>query len=80
MDTALFVNKVWQPRLAKGSKLMKVWGKEGIMWPYIAAGVSNGAEAKVVMATNLSGRPFATWTAKEGVFGLRLATGALGKK
>jgi hypothetical protein len=39
---------------------MRVWGKVGITWPCIAAGGRDGAEARVALATDLSGRPFAT--------------------
>ena len=79
-DTAVLVNTIWQPRLAKGSKLMRVWGKEGITCPCIAAGGRDGTEARVALATDLSGRPFATRTLMEGALGLRLAMGAVGKK
>jgi hypothetical protein len=52
MDTAVFVNTIWQPRLAKGPKPMRVWGKEGITWPCIAAGGRDRAEARVALATD----------------------------
>ena len=46
-DTAVLVNTIWQPKLANGPKPMRVWGKEGMMWPCIAAGGRDGAEASV---------------------------------
>ena len=79
-DTAVLVNTIWQPRLAKGPTPMRVWGKEGITCPCIAAGGRDGTEARVALATDLFGRPFATWTPTEGALGLRLAMGAAGKK
>ncbi len=79
-DTAVLVNTIWQPRLAKGPKPMRVWGKEGITCPCIAAGGRNEAEVRVALATDHSGRPFATRTPMGGAFGLRLATGASGTK
>jgi hypothetical protein len=59
---------------------MRVWGKKGITWPCIAAGGKDGAEAKVMLATVLSGRLFATRTPTQGAFGLILAMGAPGTK
>ncbi len=79
-DTAVLVNTIWQPRLAKGPKPMRVWGNDGMTCPRINAGGRDGAEARVVLATDLSGRPFATRTATVGAFGSRLATGAPGAK
>ncbi len=67
-------------RLARGPKPMRVWGKEGITYPCIAAGGRDGTEARVALATDLSGRLFATRTPMEGALGLRLAMGAVGKK
>ena len=57
-----------------------VWGKEGITCPCIAAGGRDGAEAGVALATDRTGRPFATRTPMEGAVGLRIATGALDAK
>jgi hypothetical protein len=76
--TAVLVKTIEQPRSAKGPKPTRVWGKEGITWPCIAAGGRDGTEARVALATDLSGRPFATWTPMERAFGFRFATGALG--
>ena len=59
---------------------MRVWGKEGITYPYIASAGRDGTDAKVALATDLSGRPFATWTPIVGVWLLQLATGASGAK
>jgi hypothetical protein len=78
--TAVLVKTIEQLRSAKGPKPMRVWGKEGITWPCIAAGGRDGTEARVALATDLSGRPFATQTPTEGAFGLRFAMGALGAK
>jgi hypothetical protein len=78
--TAVLVKTIEQPRSAKGPKPMRVWGKEGITWPYITAGGRDGTEARVALATDLSERPFATRTPTEGAFGLRFATGVLGAK
>ena len=80
IDTAVLAKTIWQPRLAKGPKPMRVWGKEGITWPCIAAGGSDGAEARVALATECLGRPFATQTPTVGALGLRFATGAPGAK
>jgi hypothetical protein len=79
-DTAILVNTIWQLRLAKGPKPIRVWGKEDITCPCIAAGGRDGTEARVELATDLSGRLFATWTPTEGALGLRLAMGAAGEK
>jgi hypothetical protein len=79
-DTAVLVNTIWQPRLAKGPKPMRVWGNDGTTCPRINAGGRDGAEARVALATDFSGRPFATQTAMVGAFGSRLATGAPGAK
>ncbi len=79
-ETACLEKTIWQPRLAKGPKLMRVWGKEGITCPCIAAVGRDGAEASVALATDRTGRPFATRTPTEGAVGLRLATGALDAK
>ena len=59
---------------------MRVWGKEGMMWPCMAAGGREGTKGSVALATDLSGSPFATWTQTVGASGLRFATGALDKK
>ncbi len=71
---------VLRGRLAKGPKPMRVWGNDGMTCPRIDAGGRDGAEARVALATDFSGRPFATRTAMMGAFGLRLATGAPGAK
>ncbi len=68
-DTAVLVNTIWQPRLAKGPKPMRVWGNDGMTCPHINAGGRDGAEARVPLATDFSGRPFATRTAMVGAFG-----------
>jgi hypothetical protein len=80
IDTAVLVNTIWQPRSAKGPKPMRVWGNDGMTCPRIDAGGRDGAEARVALATDFSGRPFATRTATVGAFGSRLATGASGAK
>jgi hypothetical protein len=79
-NTAVLVKRIAQSRSANGPKLMRVWGKEGIMWPCIAAGGRDGADARVALATDLTERPFATWTPTAGAHGFRLKTGALGTK
>ncbi len=66
--------------MANGPKPMRVWGKEGITWPCIAAGGRDGTEASVALATDLLGKPFATWTPMEGAPRLRLEMGASGAK
>ncbi len=58
---------------------MRVWGKEAIMWPCMAAGGREGTKASVALVTNLSGSPFVTRTQTVGASGLRLETGALDK-
>ncbi len=78
--TACLEKTIWQPRSAKGPKPMRVWGKEGITCPCIAAGGRDGAEASVALATDRTERPFAMQTPTEGAVGLRLATGALDAK
>ncbi len=65
-DTAILVKRIVKLRLANGPKPMRVWGKEGIMWPCIAAGGRDGADARVALATDLTERPFATWTPMAG--------------
>ncbi len=79
-DTAILVKKNVKLRLANGPKPMRVWGKEGIMWPCIAAGGRDGADARVALATDLTERPFATWTPMAGAHRFTLKTGALGTK
>jgi hypothetical protein len=79
-DTAILVNTIWQPRSAKGPKPMRVWGNDGMTCPHIDAGGRDGAEARVPLATDFSGRPFTTRTATVGAFGSRLATGVPGAK
>jgi hypothetical protein len=79
-DTAVFVNTIWQPRSAKGPKPMRVWWKDGMTCPRINAGGRDGAEARVALATDFSGRPFATRTPTEGAFRSRLAMGTPGAK
>ena len=77
-ETACLEKTIWQPRSAKGPKPMRVWRKEGITCPCIAAGGRDGAEASVALATDRTGRP--TRTPTEGAIGLRLATRALDAK
>jgi hypothetical protein len=79
-DTAVLVKTILQPRLAKGPKPMRVWGKEGITCPCIAAIGRDGIEARVALATELAGSPLATQTPMAGAEGLRLATGAFDAK
>ena len=79
-DTAVLVKMILQPRSANGPKPMREWGKVGITWPCIAAGGRDGAEARVALATDRSGRPFATRTPTVGALWLRFATGAPGAK
>jgi hypothetical protein len=59
---------------------MRVWGKEGITCPCIAAGGRDEAETRVTLATDSSGWLFATQTPTGGAFGLRLVTGTSGAK
>jgi hypothetical protein len=59
-----------QPWLAKGPKPMKVWGKDGMAWPDIVAGGSAEMKARVALATEYSGHPFATVTPTVGARGL----------
>ncbi len=59
---------------------MRVWGKEGITCPCIAAGGRDGAEASIALATDRTGRPFATRTPTEGAVGLKFATRAFDAK
>ena len=59
---------------------MRVWGKEGMMWPCMAAGGREGTKASVALATNLSISPFATRTQTVGASGLRFDMGALDEK
>jgi hypothetical protein len=49
-----------QPGLAKGPRLMREWGKDGMTWPNIVAGGSTKNNASVALATERSGHPFAT--------------------
>jgi hypothetical protein len=78
--TACLEKTIWQPRLAKWPKPMRVWGKEGITCPCIATGGRDGAEASIALATDRTGRPFVMQTPTEGAVGLRFATGALDAK
>ncbi len=78
--TACLEKTIQQPRLAKGPKPMRVWGKVGITCPCTVVGGRDAAEASVALATNCTGRPFATRTPTEGAVRLRLATGALDAK
>ncbi len=55
-------------------------GEGGYNMPCIAVGGRDGAEASVVLATDLTGRPFATRTPTDGAIRLRLPTGALDAK
>ncbi len=41
-NSADLLNTMWQPRLAKGSTPMRVWGKEGITCPCMVAGGRDG--------------------------------------
>ncbi len=59
---------------------MRVWGKEGMTWPCMAAGGREGTEASVALATDFTGSPFATRTQTVGASGLRFDTGALDEK
>ena len=80
MVASVLVNVMVQPRSANGPKPIRVWGKEGITWPCMAAGGRDGTKACVALATDFSGRPFATLTPMVGACGLRLETGVLGAK
>ncbi len=79
-DTAVLVKTIWQPRSANGPNSMRVWRKEGIIWHCIIAGGRDGAEARIALAIDLSGGPFATQTPMVGAFGSRSTTGAPGAK
>ncbi len=59
---------------------MRMWGKEGITCPCIATEGRDGVEASVALATDLTGRPFATRTPTAGADGFRLETGAFEAK
>ena len=59
---------------------MRVWGKEGITCPCIASAGRDGTDASVALATDFSGRPFATRTPIVGALLLRLVIGASGAK
>jgi hypothetical protein len=59
---------------------MRVWGKEGMMWPCMAAGGREGTKASVALVTDHSGSPFATRTQTVRATGLSFTTGALDKK
>jgi hypothetical protein len=61
---------ILQPWLAKGPKLMRVWGKDGMTWPDIVAGGSAKTEARGRLATECSGHPFATVMLTVGAGGL----------
>ncbi len=67
-----------QPRSENGPRPIRVWGKEGITWPCMAAGGRYGTEVSVALATDFSGRPFTTLMPMVGACGLRLERGALG--
>jgi hypothetical protein len=51
------------------AKPMRVWGKDRMTWPDIIAGGSAKMEARVGLATECSGHPFATMTPKVGARG-----------
>jgi hypothetical protein len=78
--TSVLVNVMVQPRSANGPRPIRVLGKEGITWPCVAEGGRDGTKASVALATDFSGRPFATLMPMVGACGLRLDTGALGTK
>jgi hypothetical protein len=58
--TNVLLKSILQPWLAKGPKPMRVWGKDSMTWPDIVAGGSAETEARVALATECSGHPFAT--------------------
>jgi hypothetical protein len=58
--TDVLSKTILQPWLAKGPKLMRVWGKAGMTWPNIVAGGSVETEASMALATEHSGHLFAT--------------------
>ncbi len=56
--------------LAKGLKLMRVWGKDGMTWPDIVAGGSVEMDARVATAMECFGHLYATATPTVGACGL----------
>ncbi len=48
--------------LAAGPKPIRVWGKEGMIWPAIVDGRNVETEARVALATECLGHPLATMT------------------
>jgi hypothetical protein len=60
--TNVLLKTILQPWLAKGPNLKRVWEKDGMTWPDIIAGGSVEMEARVALAMECSGHPFATVT------------------
>jgi hypothetical protein len=56
----VLLKTILQPWLAKGPKPIWVWGKDGMAWPDIVARRSTEMEARVALALECSGHPFAT--------------------
>ena len=79
-ETYVLEKIILQPRLAKSPNPMRVLGKEGITCPCIASAGRDGTDDRVALATDRSGRPFATRTPIVGALWFRLETGALGAK
>jgi hypothetical protein len=68
--TDVLLKTILQPWWAKGPNPMKVWGKDGMTWPNIVAGGNTEIEARVALATECSGHPFATVMPTVGARGL----------
>ncbi len=68
--TDVLLKTILQPWLAKGPKLMRVWGKEGMTWPNIIDGGSAGTEARVALAMECLGHLLATVMLTVGARGL----------
>jgi hypothetical protein len=59
--TVVCVKTIVQTWSANGPKPMRVWGKLGMTCPDEAAGGRAVVDARVALATEHSGRPFAKW-------------------
>ncbi len=68
--TNVLLKTILQPWSAKGIKPMRVWGKDGMTWPDIVAGGSPETKARVALAMECSGHPFATVMPTVGACGL----------
>jgi hypothetical protein len=68
--TDVLLKTILQPWLAKGTKPMRLWGKEGMTWPNIIDGGSAETDARVALASERLGHLLATVMLTVGARGL----------